>query len=315
MPNNSTLSAVYSRMANIPANSVFEECTVNVMLPTYDLVKISFYRSNNHDARVLDLKNQVSEVSNGIDPRRMRLLYNYMELRDTESLMGLKLTPQDTLQVVYKMIDVDVERTQMEYAGFIRQVTPEDGAAQVSVNSSIVIHVGPNQFNHVIRIAALLNHTMLPLEFNGNMLSHFKGKEQLAADRGYQQWTDHTLMERIMLLEVDDHFDLEADSIRYYTHGINGGYCFGDYNSWQRYTKSYPIECKITVQELEDASYNIITMKPYQPLKYNTHYAILLCNNVPTVPAALLDAPWTGFTMGGTNEDKLFLFKTEIKQK
>lgn len=301
--------------ATLTANSIFEECTINVLLPTYELVNITVYRSNNHDARVIDLKNQISEVSNGIDPRRMRLLYNYTELRDTDSLKGLRLESGESLQVVYKMIDVDEEHMQMEYDGFIRKVSPEDGAVQVPINSSIIIQIGPNQYNHVIRTPALLNYTMLPLKFDGNMLNHFKGKENLAADKGYQQWTDLTILERILLIEVDDQFDLRADSIRYYTHGINAGYCYGDYNSWQRYTKSYPVECKITVKEMDEDGYHMITMQPYQPLKYNTHYAVLLMNNVPTVPAALLDAPWTGFTMCGTNEDKLFLFKTEVKPK
>lgn len=51
-------------------------------------------------------------------------------------------------------------------------------------------------------------------------------------------------------------------------------------------------------------------MTPYKHLKHDTYYAILFCNNVPTVPINLLEASWIAFTMGTMGEDKLIIFKT-----
>jgi hypothetical protein len=295
---------------------LIEEHSVKVMLPSYEFIDVPYYSSKTYGATVLDLKNKIAEVTSGMDPRRIRLLLKYAELQDNESLTLLQNEYNCTLQLVYRMVDVRPDEAQMDYGGFIRSITPPEGTVNVAVTDSVILHVSPNQYGHVIRLTSLLDHTLLPLTYEGDMLAHFKGNRRKAEELGFKQWTDQTQLERILLLEVDDHLDLHLESIRYNTYGVNNGYMGGDTHSWQRYTKVYPVECKITVTDLHEddgggEEHSIITVKPYGPLKYSTHYALLLCNNVPTVPMGSISAPWTAFTMGGVNEDKLFIFKTE----
>lgn len=293
-----------------------EEYTVRIQLPTYDFIDVPYFRSKQYHPKVIDLKNKICEMCSGMDPRRLRLLHKYEELTDQESLTVIQDSPDCVLQVVYRMVEVAEESTQMEYKGFIRSVSPAEGAINVPVTSTIVVHIAPNELGHVIRVPALLEYTALPLRHSGDMVAELKGNRKDAARRGFQQWTDRTQMERILLLEVDDHLDLRLEGIRYYTYGINAGYHGGDFHSWQRYTRSYPVECRVTVTDLHEDDgggdeHHLVTLRPYEPLKHSTSYALLLCNNVPTVPAGSITAPWTAFTMGGTNEDKLFIFRAE----
>lgn len=314
----STKSNAVSVMAVKVIDDPIEEHTVKVQLPTYDVIDVPYYRSKTYAPSVTDLKNKISELSKGMDPRRIRIVYKLKEYKDNEDLSFIDTIPNCILQVVYRMVNVDDEQTQMEYSGFITSFSPTEGCVTVPVTDSIRIHLAPNGFGHVIRIAALLDDSMLPLRHSGDMLAQLKGDIAQAKERGFCQWTDQTHMERILLLEVDDHLDLRLESIRYYTYGVNAGYCGGDHHSWQRYTKNYPVECKITVTDVHEEEgggeeHHLITLQPYAPLKYSTSYALLLGNNVPTVPVGSITAPWTAFAMGGVNEDKLFIFRTERK--
>jgi hypothetical protein len=292
-----------------------EEFVVKVQLPTYDFIDVPYYRSKSYQPKVIDLKNKICELCGGMDPRRLRLLHKYEELTDEDGLAVHNLA-NCVLQLVYRMANVSEESTQMEYRGFIRSVAPAEGSTNIPIAASVVLHIAPNKFGHVIRVPALLEYTALPLRYSGDMLLELQGNKKEATQRGFQQWTDRTQLERILLLEVDDHLDLRLESIRYYTYGVNAGYHGGDKHSWQRYTRNYPVECRITVTDLHEddgggEEHQLITLKPYEPLKYSTSYALLLCNNVPTVPVGSITAPWTAFTMGGTNEDKIFILRTE----
>jgi hypothetical protein len=343
-------------MTSLTANSLFKECNVDVVLPSYDVVTITYFSSKTYGAKVIDLKHKISEAGSGLDPKRIRLLLNYVELEDSSNFTSDMLKPNEKLSVVYKMVGIDPTTTQFSYDGFIDRVVPEDGAVLVPVSSSIVVVTKANHCDHIIRIPSLLNRTLLNQVHDGNMVKQFKNNLRDAKLAGFQQWTDFNPVERLLLLEVKEGLDLERDQIRYDVSGVNDGYMNGDIYSWQRYTKVFPVECKYIISD--DVEYTPdtvgsgnrafggnnptltttattgisngtttpftkdndidpnphgvrITMKPYGKLKYNTHYAVLFCNHVPTVPVLLSEAPWTAWTMGGTNEDKLFLFKTE----
>ena len=312
-PSTSLLSVV--KNVCIKDDSI-QEFKVNVLLPSYDVIEVPYFRSEVFDAKVIDLKIKISELSNGLDPRRMRLLHNYEEMDDNDSLRNLQESGRETLQVVYKMYGFDEEHTQMEYTGFIRSISHENGTFNKSVHDPIKIHFAPNQHGHVVRLTALLDSTAMLHRHDGDMLGHFRGDRKQAADRGFQQWTEQTHLERLLLLEVENDLDVRVDVIRYYTYGVNNGYLGGDCHSWQRYTRKFPVECKYAVKPLHEdedggEEHFVVSMQPYEALKYSTYYAVLLMNNVPTVPVGSVSAPWTAFTVGGTNEDKLFIFKTE----
>jgi hypothetical protein len=58
-----------------------------------------------------------------------------------------------------------------------------------------------------------------------------------------------------------------------------------DNDSWQRYTRSLPIDCQIKVIPSSVLSYPVtIQLIPYSPLSYNSYYAIFLRCGIPTPP-------------------------------
>lgn len=120
---------------------------------------------------------------------------------------------------------------------------------------------------------------------------------------------------------------------RYRWNGINRGYIKGDKFSWQRYTSHRPVDCHLQ-SSLSDKYRSktrdsdpfdcYVKLIPWKKLRYDTTYAVLLCNNVSIVPAE--DDPM-GFmdqrdvhasglmryesTVYGIQEDKLIVFRTE----
>jgi len=164
---------------------------------------------------------------------------------------------------------------------------------------------------------------LLPLTRPGDMSLHL-GSVANAKTRGYKQWTTKKFQSRIHLLELSENIrnvDLlieRMESARYSFNGINDGYTYGDDDSWQRYTSVEPIECRITLSDEYDIfssladDESVITLKPYEPLKYNQTYIIYLGNSIPIVPNSL-DSLFTSYNASHVCEDKLFLFTTSYE--
>ena len=164
---------------------------------------------------------------------------------------------------------------------------------------------------------------LLPLTRPGDMCLHL-GSLANAKARGFKQWTTKKFQSRIHLLELSENIrnvDLlieRMESARYSFNGISDGYTYGDDDSWQRYTLVEPIECRITLSDEYDIfssladDESVITLKPYEPLKYNQTYIIYLGNSIPIVPNSL-DSLLTSYNASHVCEDKLFLFTTSYE--
>lgn len=297
---------------------MLKQQSLKVQLPSYDIIEVDYYSSKNYNIKVIDIKNRISDSSEGLDPRRMRLLYKHKELCDDEELVRYGISSADTVQIVYKVINVDPGCTQFYFKEFVKSINPDDGSFNVPTSSSISLYFGPNDCGHFIKSKTLVDcATLLPL-YEGNMLKYY-GCVQEAARHGFVQWTDCLIQRKLILLKIGDRLNSQLESIRYNVAGINNGYCQGDSCSWQRYTKFLPIDCTYTIdaqqgESKEDKASYCITMQPTRLLENNTYYATMLCNNVPTFPVSLVEAHWMAFTSGGTCEDKLYIFKTEKKQ-
>ena len=165
--------------------------------------------------------------------------------------------------------------------------------------------------------------SLLPLTRPGDMCLHL-GSVANAKARGFKQWTTKKFQSRIHLLELTENIrnvDLlieRMESARYSFNGINDGYTYGDDDSWQRYTSLEPIECRITLSDEYDIfssladDESIITLKPYEPLKYNQTYIIYVGNSIPIVPNSL-DSLFPSYSASHVCEDKLFLFTTSYE--
>ncbi len=164
-------------------------------------------------------------------------------------------------------------------------------------------------------IPALLNsEDKMSCLYSGNMLAHFNNSVTAAAKCGYVEWASGAdpRAEGLLLLRVDEYLELHLGDVRYSVNSaLNYDYDRGDNNSWQRYTSVCPVPCVLSSSFQKDCPTCEVVMRPCAPLARNTNYAVLLCNNVPTVPVGLQDSTPFAFMSLGVGDDRLFLFRTE----
>ena len=137
------------------------------------------------------------------------------EIDDAIPLIDLDLTDDDVLTVVYKMIRINPSNTMFQYEGFIRSIEPEDGDIEVPITVTVTVVLGPNDFNHILHMPSLIDslNSLQPM-YSGNMIKEFDGDYREARKYGYREWTDATLSERVLLLEVDERLDLRLEHCR-----------------------------------------------------------------------------------------------------
>ncbi len=90
-------------------------------------------------------------------------------------------------------------------------------------------------------------------------------------DKNYRFTDRFNTRPLIMLLELSCAIS-EIDQIRYNITGCNASYCGGEYDSWQRYTRKIPIDCKYATTETS------ISIIPSRPLTPNVWHALVLLN-------------------------------------
>lgn len=294
---------------------------IQFKLPTYEMLDMEVANSRNYNLRIIDIKRKLVDTGRLIgNPHRIRLMYKGEELQDNQKLSTLWLK-EEPVEVVIRMIGPPEEIRQFsKYDDFVTSVDPKDGTINIPLNVTITIEFGPNEQSNVVFIPGLINSATQPRPINeGNMLDFFHGHIETAAKYGYKQWgsTEHSrLQERVLLIEVDNDIDLHLEQIRYDADGaLNYQYDRGDWRSWQRYTHTEPVQCQLSSTFKKDQPTCTLTMQPYSPLKLNQKYAILLCNNVPTIPLTVQESDLYAFIPDGVNEDKLYFFKTEAPSK
>ena len=120
--------------------------------------------------------------------------------------------------------------------------------------------------------------------------------------RGFVQWTNHSVMDKLLIVEVSDpNLERTIDSVRYKWDGVNMFYSGGDPHSWQRYTRKIPISTNISVEN------KTVHIAPKQTLHPDTDYAVVLLHGVPPLCAG--DTSPAERT--GVHEDKLIFFRTK----
>ena len=125
--------------------------------------------------------------------------------------------------------------------------------------------------------------------------------------RAPQQQLPNWTSRRMFLLEVRSDLPGRWREMSYHfglCEGVNGSYCGGDKDSWQRYTHRLPVRGIIHV----DNATNSLTFKPSQHLKEGTTYGVLLSNGVPSVPEAGCQS--TEDDWHSIQQDYMFFFTT-----
>ena len=312
----------------------FEVCKIILVTPTYDEVSLEFTVFKDVTT-VLDLMLLVCEKKLVNMLQDEMILISQHSIMDPKNLLHSYLLTNSlgTISIIRKMIpELSIEKNTMGvfYSEFIKHSYPNQNSVDIPTDSRITIKFGKSSQRDIeIYIPAMLNFNALKCSYDGDMVKNLGGLKD-ATSRGFQTWTNETFGHRIFLLELPagnygfsftEYSQLER--IRYCTSGVlNRGYDGGDYHSWQRYTPHLPTVCTLSVTQSTDSAENIldcsddvirtIHMTPHFPMKSSTYYAILLCNNVPTVPKEC-SSNFMHFFSSSTSEDHLIPFKTRSK--
>ena len=342
-------------------------------LPSYDLlpltVEISAVMTTLHLKQCLE----ASLPKHGhavLLAESMRLVHRGRELQDDEvlHLSSLFSHPPSqacphssssspppcttTIEVIVKVCCARLSAPRLyDYAEFVRQVTPADGAKNVVIDAVIRLRLGCNAAGMSLHLESLV-----AARHSGDMVASLG--QASARDRGFVQWTGagKAVQQRVLLLEADPALFASrrlVDARRYWHSGVNGGYVGGDVHSWQRYTASPPVGARITLDGCwpspgisdpavpttpitappnvdaasqfsaaaasaaacsiadDAAATHTVTLRPNEPLRPATLYALLLMNSVPTCPAGDCEAGWAAFRGAGiVAEDRLYTFTT-----
>lgn len=301
---------------NQPSESIIN---VRFKLPSYEIHTLDIvFASGTFELTVRDLKWKLFQSGFAVDPRRIRLIQNMLELEDNKLLKDIALLGINIVEVVVKVVASENVRVHFKYDDFLQSVFPAHGAINVSTQVVISVEFKPNAASHVLFIPSLMSTDadIKPL-YAADMISHFGGDREEAVRHGYQQWVGSDkdcVHQRMLLLEVDDTLELRLEALRYSADGpLNYEYNQGDRCSWQRYTTQPPIPCDLRGGfAREGDAVSTVTMTPCAPLRHDTQYAVLLCNGAPTVPLALQGADLYSFLPDGMCEDRLFLFRTQL---
>jgi hypothetical protein len=293
---------------------------ITFVLPTKDSILLDL--TGYDDFYVKDLKNKLFQQGIGIHPARMNLIYKHRAMKDLQNLEEFSLQPDDTIEVSLKILDV--QPIFFTYDEFIYSVNPSfEHSSHIPVDTSFGIEFRKNLCHHIIHVESLLNRDCLKSIYspdnskNQSMVQQqhqlLHQEKQLYLKSSIMQvahWTDYQPDTNILLLEIDETLELRFERILYNLPNVVDGTAQPDFDSWQRYTQTLPIDCRITV----DAKYREFPLRvkltPYKPLQYNTRYAVFLKCGVATIPA--YDTPWSfHYYTDGIGWDKLIFFKTE----
>ena len=299
---------------------------IKLVSPCYDEIDIEF-RVYTQITTVHDLMQHIYEKKLlTFRPHEMKFLHKQLVMEQKRLLSSYTFDVSGDRISIIKiltpelMLDKGVSAT--VYSEFLRSSYPVKNSVDFSIDGEIVLNFGPSSLRGIeLFVPALVDKNALQTSFRGDMVRNLGGLKE-AKKRGYVAWTDEIFTQRAYLLEipsirkgseVTDH--LRFERIRYSTAGtLNMGYRDGDMHSWQRYTTKIPVLVSLLHTEEFDPitrdTISILSMRPMGGLKFNTCYAILLSNNVPTVPVVGCVGDFTEFTDAGTTEDHLIEFKT-----
>lgn len=282
-------------------------CYIKCKLPTMEIIKVNIHEIDM--IFVKDLKRFLYQKHSMLHPLRLKLIYNHQVLQDMTAMSELNLQENDMIEIILKTINV--EPIFFTYNEFITSHYPSHLSINIPIDSKFHISFKHNLSHHQINFPSFLDyqHTLQTI-YSGNMESTTSLSPGMNQSMGFVKWVNHRYSQKIFLLIVDEFLDTKLDRIRYDVHGVNVGYCEGDYHSWQRYTRQMPIECEITIPSMESPLPHIIEIKPCRSLLYDTPYALVLQNNIPTIPTNTHPINYD-FMPSGIGEDKVIIFKTE----
>lgn len=194
------------------------------------------------------------------------------------------------------------------YDSFVDVCFPNNGDKDIPLNIQPLIKFKKSQSEHMVHLPSLADIAALQTQGDGNMREYLG--EEISTSLGFTKWTETGYPNRLFLLEIDRESILpELKAIKYSSFTNNVGYTNGDRHSWQRYSRVYPIDCYVHVNEGDNSA----RLLPTEPLKPSTVYAIVLLNGVPVIPANYqsMSNPLFSYWRPGICEDMIVAFRTK----
>lgn len=259
---------------------------LKIKLPSHDFIEHEFLLLSSTTVQdIIEFLPPKDLLGCGI--QRICVVYRGNEVTLDSKAIDHGFKSDDTLEIIIKVnMGGSVVPEEVEYSNFVRLVSPHNECDDVGIDSHIQVEFGPSKHGLRIHTPSLVFCDSLKtcVPHGGDMIRQLG--RRAAFNRAYIAHTNHHIpSHRILLLKVDTQdplFDERFESVRYTWSGANRGYTGGDSNSWQRYTKWLPIECRFVEEREWETEISTIKLQPFAPLEHGTHYAILLCNNVPT---------------------------------
>ena len=204
-------------------------------------------------------------------PVEHRLVLRNQTLLDNQTLGDLGVQDGDHM-TVYPVLRAGPRFNDIDYSSHIAGVSPADTSITIAFKCDArAFQMFPNlhKFTEPVEVSAAQEAFI----YSGLDLTQY-GREMNFTPC----WTHYRPNARVLLLKVvEQHSHLSE--MRYRVGGINGSHFGGDFHSWQRYTRTYPVSGVLTICE-DDRT---ICFTPSECLARNTRYAILIRNshNIP----------------------------------
>ena len=266
-----------------------------------------------------EVTEQICDCDRLLPRGRIALYYNHTKLQPQNTVREYNLKPalvaQEKLQaqaVVTVIILLGNPKLLSEedctYESFIDVCFPNNGDKDLPLNIQPLIKFKKSPSGHMVYLPSLADIAALQTPGDGNMREYLG--EEISSSLGFLKWTETSYPNRLFLLEIDRENVLsELKTIKYSSFTNNIGYTNGDRHSWQRYTRIYPIDCYVHVNESDNSA----RLLPTEPLKPSTVYAIVLLNGVPVVPSNYqsMSNPLFSYWRPGICEDMIVVFRTK----
>lgn len=298
---------------NFEDNFEAQEFFLNFQLPSQDVHEVDLRGLENLFIR--DLKQKLFRNGVGIPPSRMKILFKNRALEDREIIGDVGFQNHDLVYLILRVTKNDSSPVYVKYEDFVMSTSPKHLSINVPIDVTVTILLQADQLGRAVYTPALVDPKILPTLHSGNMLENFGNNMKQAMRRGYRKWADMSVHHRIVLLRVDENLEHHFLELRYDVEERNEGYDGGDDCSWQRYTQHPPVDCRVNIPRFSDVMPHAVKIHPIEPLLLNTNYAVLLMNNVPTVPKETTAASVMDFMLDGTTNDYLILFRTEQQRQ
>jgi hypothetical protein len=239
---------------------------------------------------------------------RVKLVCGGTQLLPGNTLQEHGLREGSTIEILLRLGAPVIDPTDVTYDPFIIDTLPRNGDANIPLSIQPLIMFKKNRNGLSLFLPSLENIQNYGVASTGDMRSYLG--EELSAGMGFTKWTEAEHSARALLLEVAPAIMVKIEQVKYSWRSRGQLYAGGDVHSWQRYTRSQPVDAYVHVDE----GAQTIRILPTSSLKPGTTYAVLLMNGVPTVQSDEAAEPWFSFTRPGMLEDKLICFKTKEEE-